>query len=140
MKLSSILGINARAQLFSYPYNTSRGRNIASSKLKTKRILKKAGIAVPELYSVIRTPEDILKFNWSTLPKSFALKPNKGLGGRGIIIVKKKVGDIWITTLKKEVRDDDLQLHSLDILEGAFSIDSTPDIAYIEEYVGRHTA
>lgn len=140
MKLSHILGLNARTQLFSYPYNTPRGRNIAASKIWTKRILKKAGIGVPELYAVMRQPIGILEYDWSKLPEAFALKPNRGLGGEGIIVVKKKVGDKWISTLKKEVATEDLKLHALDILEGAYSIDNSPDVTFIEEYVGRHNA
>ena len=44
MKISHILGLNARSQLFSYPYNKVRGKAIAFSKIRSKRILKKAGI------------------------------------------------------------------------------------------------
>src|SRR3989337_2799552 len=90
MKISHILGLNARSQLFSYTYNKARGKAIAMSKIRTKRILKKADIPVPNLYARFGHPRDILKFDWSTLPSSFALKPNKSLGGEGIIIVKKK--------------------------------------------------
>ena len=140
MKLSHILGLNARSQLFSYPSNTARGRNIASSKVRTKRILKKAGLPVPELYTILREPTDILDFDWAILPKSFALKPNRGLGGEGIVVVKKKIGDSWVTTLNKNVGVEDLKLHALDILEGAYSIDNSPDMAFVEEYVGRHKA
>ena len=140
MKLSHILGLNARSQLFSYPSNTARGRNIASSKVRTKRILGKAGLPVPELYTILKEPSQILDFDWLSLPKSFALKPNRGLGGQGIIVVKKRVNDSWITTINKSVDVEDLKLHALDILEGAYSIDNSPDIAFIEEYVGRHKA
>lgn len=43
MKASEILGINARNKLFSYVYNSAKGKNIAASKLKTKKYLKKQG-------------------------------------------------------------------------------------------------
>lgn len=150
MKVSHVLGLNARSQLFSYPYNKARGKGIASSKIRTKRILEKADIVVPELYAKFLRPSDIVSFNWEKLPSSFALKPNKGLGGEGIIIVKKrakdslnpnkKVENAWITTQRKRVTADDLELHCMDILEGAFSIRNVPDIAFIEEYVARHKA
>ena len=91
MKVSDILGLNARTQLYSYRYNTKNGKTIASSKLKTKRFLAKAGISVPELYGRFRNPQDIASFNWQALPSSFALKPNRGMGGEGIIVVKKRI-------------------------------------------------
>ena len=142
MKTSAILGRNARYQLYSMIYNSAKGKSIAASKIRTKRYLKKEGIPIPEIFAIFKKPQDILGFDWSKLPSSFVLKPNKGLGGNGIIIVKKKSedGDGWITTLGKKVKEEDLKLHILDILEGAFSISNVPDIAYIEEFVGRHKA
>jgi alpha-L-glutamate ligase-like protein len=140
MKLHHILGLNSRSQNYSYPYNTPQGRKIARSKLLTKRILQRPGIPIPQIYAKFRNPRDVLEFNWSGLPESFALKPSKGLGGEGIIVIKKKSKDgvSWITTQRKKVITDDLKLHSLDILEGAYSVGNIPDYAYIEEYVGRH--
>lgn len=146
MKSSHILGLNARTQLFSYVYNKARGRSIASSKIRTKRILRKAGIPVPDTYAKFFRPQDIIKFDWTGLPSSFALKPNKGLGGEGIIVVKKRASDydpkkpVWITTQRTKVSVDDLKLQVMDILEGAYSIGNVPDIAFVEEYVGRHKA
>lgn len=148
MKVSHILGLNARSRLFSYQYNKARGKSIANSKIRTKRILKKEGIAVPEIYAKFIKPQDIIDFDWQSLPSSFALKPNKGLGGEGIIVVRKrakdldnpskKIKDVWITTQRKKVTIDDLLLHCMDILEGAYSVRNVPDIAFIEEFIGRH--
>jgi alpha-L-glutamate ligase-like protein len=160
MKMSYILGLNARSQLYSYPLNKVRGRSIASSKIKTKRLLRKFGVPVPEIYAKFTKPEKIMKFDWESLPFAFALKPSRGLGGEGIVVAKKKDKETpdegglgftlfkkkgrskvaWITTQKERVTDEDLKLHVLDILEGAYSVGNIPDTAFIEEYVGRHKA
>ncbi len=142
MKLSSILGINARTQLFAYKYNTRRGKNIADSKLQTAKILKIADVAHPKIYKKFRRAEDLSNFDWMSLPDRFALKPSRGLGGQGIIVVKKKSADGtgWITTQKEKITPDDLKIHVLDILEGAYSHGNIPDVAFIQEYVGRHKA
>jgi alpha-L-glutamate ligase-like protein len=160
MRLSNILGLNARTQLFSYPFNNSLGRTISASKVRTKKRLFDAGVPVPNIFVKFGGPKKIVKFDWKSLPESFALKPSKGLGGEGIIVVKKKVkaedkrwklgplvfskkvsgGAAWITTQKNKVTEEDLKLHVLDILEGAYSVGNIPDIAFIEEYVGRHRA
>jgi alpha-L-glutamate ligase-like protein len=146
MKASSILGLNARSQIYSYRYNTPQGRKIARSKILTKRILRKGGIPIPALYAKFRDPGEVFKFDWNTLPDSFALKPSKGLGGDGIIVVKRKIQASadgksppgWLTTKKEKVSVDDLKLHVLDILEGAYSVGNIPDVGFIEEYIGRH--
>ena len=142
MKVTSILGLNARTQLYSYKYNTFSGKKIADSKLRTSRVLKKAGIPSPKIYKKFKRSSDILEFNWETLPGSFALKPSRGLGGEGIIVVKKRANDGrgFITTQRERVTVEDLKLHVLDILEGAFSLGNIPDTAFVQEYVGRHKA
>lgn len=138
MRLSNILGLNARTQLFAYEYNTKRGKNVADSKLQTAKVLKKAGVAHPKIYKKFKSPEDAYNFDWRKLPDRFALKPSRGLGGQGIIVVKKKlVGGGFLTTNKEKLTVDDLKLHTLDILEGAFSLGNIPDVAFIQEYVGR---
>ncbi len=143
MKISSILGLNARSQLYSYRYNNKKGRKVCNSKILTERFLKKLGVPVPNIFNVFRRPQDVLNFNWDSLPSSFALKPSRGLGGQGIIVVKKRASSPtsgWITTQRTIVSIDDLKLHTLDILEGAYSLGNEPDVAFIQEYVGRHKA
>ena len=143
MKISSILGLNARSQLYSYRYNNKKGRKVCNSKILTERFLKKLGVPVPNIFNVFRRPQDVLNFNWDSLPSSFALKPSRGLGGQGIIVVKKRANSPtlgWITTQRTIVSIDDLKLHTLDILEGAYSLGNEPDVAFIQEYVGRHKA
>ncbi|MFC1625126.1 sugar-transfer associated ATP-grasp domain-containing protein [Patescibacteria group bacterium] len=143
MKLSSILGLNARSQIYTYRYNTKKGKKICDSKILTERFLKKADIPAPEIVKVFRKPQDVFAFNWDSLSSSFALKPSRGMGGEGIIVVKKRadpeIGG-WVTTQKTAVSINDLKLHTLNILEGAYSMGNEPDVAFIQEYVGRHKA
>ena len=150
MKISSILGLNARTQLFAYHYNTRNGKKIADSKILTARILKSAGIAHPKIYKKFTSPKGVMEFNWGSLPHQFALKPSRGMGGEGIIVVKRRITNkqitqstndpVWVTTNKERVTIDDLKLHTLDILEGAYSMGNIPDVAFIQEYVGRAKA
>lgn len=146
MKISHILGLNSRAQLFSYEANSYKGRKVAASKILTSRSLKRIDVPTPKIYKKFFKPQDIMTFDWTSLPESFALKPSKGLGGDGIIVVKKRKklvnsqAPAWITTQRDVVTADDLKLHILDILEGAYSIGNVPDSAFIQEYVGRHKA
>ena len=149
MKISHILGLNARTQLFSYPHNKPIGKSRATSKIASKKVLKKAGVPVPDIFAKFASLKKMVSFDWSKLPDAFALKPSRGLGGEGIIVIKrraidpvtkKKLRDVWITTNKKAVNSEDLRLHVQDILEGAYSIGNVPDAAFVEEYVGRHKA
>ncbi|HWA51589.1 MAG TPA: sugar-transfer associated ATP-grasp domain-containing protein [Patescibacteria group bacterium] len=139
MKVSSILGLNARSQLYLTPLNSPKARRIADSKLQMAKTLKKADIPTPDVYKKFRDAKEVFDFDWKTLPDSFALKPSRGFGGEGIIVVKKRIKpDVWLTTQREEITDADLKLHTLDILEGAYSLKNEPDVAFVQEYVGRN--
>jgi alpha-L-glutamate ligase-like protein len=142
MELSHILGLNARNYLYTGRYNTAKTKRIANSKLLTKSVLSKHKLPIPRLYRVFRDEKDIERFKFDKIQESFVVKPNKGLGGEGIIVVEgagEKPGT-WLTAQGEEVTAEDLKLHIRDILEGRFSMNDLPDVAYIEERVRIHPA
>lgn len=139
MKTSSILGMNARSRLYTGRYNSRKAKKLADSKLQTDKALKKAGVPKPDIYAKFRNVEDVYSFDWDKLPAKFALKPSRGLGGDGIIVVKKKLEDgVWLSSSRQKITIEDLKLHTVDILEGAYSMGNEPDVAFVQEYVGRH--
>src|SRR5258708_1254201 len=146
MKVSSILGINARSLSYLTPLNSPKARRVADSKLMMFRVLRKATVPTPDLYKKFVNPRDVFDFKWESLPDSFALKPSRAFGGEGIIVVKKratnekghKLPTTWITTQRTKITAEDLKLHVLDILEGAYSMKNIPDVAFVQEYVARH--
>lgn len=135
-KSAGILGMNARNLEYVRPLNLRRSREIADNKLFSKRLLKKNNLPVPGLIAKIRTHEELDAFDWATLPGSFALKPNRGFGGEGIVVVygrKKNGSDSWVKANGSVITIDDLRSHIRNILDGSFSLTSTPDIAFFEE-------
>ncbi len=130
-----ILGMNSRNLKFIRPYNLKKAKRLADDKLLSKRMLRKNGIAVPKLIALIKTREDLENFDWQSLPDSFALKPNRGFGGEGILVVygKKKNEDVWIKADRSPVTVEDLKNHIQNILDGSFSLSNTPDVAFFEE-------
>lgn len=135
-KSHELLGMNARNLKYIRPHNRKRGREIADNKLLCKRVLKKNNLPAPELIAKIRNHDELANFNWDILPNSFALKPNRGFGGEGILVVygKKKNGDaVWIKADGSSVTLDDIKNHIRNILDGSFSLANTPDIAFFEE-------
>jgi len=131
-----LLGMNSRNLDFIRPYNLSRAKKLADNKLLSKRFLRKNGIAVSPLIAKIKSAEDLENFNWDKLPGSFALKPNRGFGGEGILVVygkKKDRTDAWVKADGSIVTIDDLKSHIQNILDGSFSLSNTPDTAFFEE-------
>lgn len=132
----NVLGMNARNLDYIRPYNRARAKKIADNKLLSKKMLKKNDIAVPALISQIKTLDDLDNFDWQTLPDSFVLKPNRGFGGEGIIVVygrKKNRDDAWIKADSSIITIDDLKNHTRNILDGSYSLSGIPDVAFFEE-------
>lgn len=141
-KIKDVLGMNARNHQYLARYNTTKGKKIANSKLLTKSTLIKHKLPVPRLYRVFRNDNDISKFDFTRLPDNFVIKPNKGLGGEGIIVVESgdPTSGVWSTSQQTSINIEDIKLHIADILEGRFSIDDAPDYAFVEERVRIHPA
>ncbi len=131
-----LLGMNARNLEFIQPLNLARAKQLADNKLLSKKILKKNGLAAPKLIAIIRNYKELDVFDWQTLPDSFALKPSRGFGGEGIVVVygrSKKRSDAWVKADQSLITIEDLKNHIRNILEGAYSLSNTPDVAFFEE-------
>ena len=119
-----ILGMNSRNLEYIRPFNLSRAKKLADDKLLSKKVLAKNDLPVPHLIAKIRTVEELEKFDWQKLPDGFALKPNRGFGGEGIIVVygkKKGRDDSWIKADRSLIAIDDLKAHIRNILDGSYS-------------------
>ena len=136
--LHTILGMNSRNLLFIDKKNTS----LLNSKLKVKNILQKNNINTTDTLFCINNKNDFENFDFTLIPKSFVLKPNKGLGGEGIIIAygkkKKKnefIEDAWVMPNNEVIYLSELKTHIINILDGNFSIDKNKDIAIFEKRI-----
>jgi len=136
-KSNGLLGMNARNLIFIRPFNSKEARRIADNKLVCKKLLRKSGIPVPTLLGKVKNEQELDSFDWGKLPKSFVLKPNRGLGGEGILVIfgRNKRSGNWVKADKQEVTVDDLKMHIRNIFEGSFSLSSQPDKAFFEERV-----
>jgi alpha-L-glutamate ligase-like protein len=146
---SKLLGMNARNLDYIRPYNRKKAKRLADDKILSKRMLKKGGIPVPKLLAKISTAEELENFDWFSLPSSFALKPNRGYGGGGILVVygrkklsRKNISEapedqaplpVWVKSDGKTITVGDIKSHILNILDGAFSLANMPDVAFFEE-------
>lgn len=134
-----LLGKNARNRIY-LRLNKKRGRRIADSKLLTKEVLKKYGLPHPELYAVFGNPEELFTFQWENLPGNFVVKPSRGLGGEGILVVKKKAkwAGEWYLMDGSKIDISQIRLHVLDVFAGRFSLLNLPDKAFVEERIKIH--
>lgn len=120
--------------------NTMTGKIIADSKFKTKKLLIKNGVAVPELIKRFKSVEELEKFRWEDLVGNFVIKPESGYGGEGIIIIRRrgKWAGEWQKMNGDILTSMDLALHCQEILAGRYSLHAMPDKVLIEERIKIH--
>lgn len=138
--INSTLGINRRNVEYIRPYNNSRAKKIADDKLLSKKILSRNGIPTVEIFKIIRNRKQLETLDWPKLPRSFALKPNEGTGGSGIIVFygKQKNEEVWIRPDGSSMSIPEIKTHVINILEGQYSMGNKKDIAIIEERIINH--
>jgi alpha-L-glutamate ligase-like protein len=128
------LGLNARNYLYIRPYNKRSAKVRADDKLLTKERLIRHAIPTPKLMAVFRTLHDVRAFDWTKVGNSFVLKPARGYGGAGIMVVRKWDGAIGRSS-GNDVSVAELEAEIFSVLDGAYSMDSLPDTAFLEERV-----
>jgi alpha-L-glutamate ligase-like protein len=133
------LTINERNKIY-LRKNTANGKAIADSKYKTKRILAKNKVMVPNLIARFKEAKDIENFNWVGLDGNFVIKPESGYGGEGILIIRKrgKWAGEWQKMDGETIPVGDLKLHCQEILAGKYSLHNMPDKVLIEERIKIH--
>src|SRR3989344_7990537 len=123
MAIRGVLGLNARNHLYLARYNPKPAKRIANSKLLTKSTLRKVKLSVPKLYRVFRRQKETEEFDFTRLPDSFVIKPNRGFGGEGIIVIERgsTFAGEWVDTGGVTWKAADFKLHIEDILQGRFA-------------------
>jgi alpha-L-glutamate ligase-like protein len=128
-----VVGINMRNARFLLPNNPRRLYELVDNKLRTKALAEEHGMTVAETYGVLMNPHDanrvekFLKGN-----EAFVIKPTRGSGGKGIMVIDKKVGKNYVKPSGTEVTPGDVKNHVSNILAGLFSLGGKRDYALIE--------
>jgi len=134
----AILGMNARNLLYVSRHNSRASKRFADDKIFTKQFLESRNIGVAKLYHVVKNYRQLTHDFFASLPSSFVIKPNRGFGGGGIVVISEKKGNKWITPSGKKLSEEDLYRQCIDILEGKYSISGTHDDIIFEEKLDPH--
>lgn len=136
LKKSGILGMNSRNIEFVSRYNERKFYSRVDNKLQTKELAQEFGIATPKLHFVVRVQHDIseLEAKLATL-SSFVIKPARGSGGKGILVIQKREADLYIKSSGLAISFDAISRHLTNILAGLYSLRGDPDVAIIEALI-----
>ncbi len=136
---STILTLNIRNKDFIKKYN-KRHDLLHLTKQETKNRLMPANIPMPLTYLLISKQDEFpgfYDFLANNHHQDFVIKPDRGHVGKGILIIKKRVGKRFITSSERALELSQVTEHIDRIIKGRFSR-SKQDYALIEECIQPH--
>ncbi|MEO6030076.1 MAG: alpha-L-glutamate ligase-like protein [Candidatus Binatia bacterium] len=127
------LGMNRRNLEFLVPYNPPGLYAVVDYKPGTKRRLAAAEIPVPATYAELGRQWDLRYLASILAPhSSFVVKPARGAGGGGVVVVAGRSGDAFVKASGAPMSLADLAAHCSDILAGAYARSTHSDEVLVE--------
>jgi len=123
------LGMNRRNQLIRM-WNSNACLDAAKDKIRSKKLLAAHGIAVARTYREIGDFRQIALI--PSFPDTFVIKPNRGLGGNGILVLESR-GERFVNPSGERYGVEDVRRHIRKILDGEYSGYLEADLVLLEE-------
>ncbi|WP_371373678.1 alpha-L-glutamate ligase-like protein [Thalassotalea aquiviva] len=136
LKKRGIMGMNRRNFSYIGRYNDRALFPNVDDKLKTKKLAIENNIAVPDLIGVIKYQHDVDKvFALLEGYSGFCIKPAKGSGGKGILVILHTDAQGYQKASGEYVSKEEIVRHISNILAGLFSLGGAADVAVIEALI-----
>jgi alpha-L-glutamate ligase-like protein len=133
---AGVVGMNRRNVELIAQNNPRRLYPLVDDKLQTKRVTEAVGIAVPTTIGVVRTQYHVGQLGeFLSDLQGFVIKPSKGSGGKGILVITGRDGDDFVKPSGSRVTLKELQHHVSSTLSGLYSLGGKTDVAMIETLV-----
>lgn len=136
LREAGVVGMNHRNVVCIARNNPRHLYPRVDNKLLTKILARDADIAVPNLIGVVKTQGHVRELKkFLTNDKAFVMKPAKGSGGKGILVITGRDGEVYLKPSGEHVSHQDLCKHASNTLSGLYSLGGSNDVAMIEELV-----
>ncbi|RBP51733.1 alpha-L-glutamate ligase-like protein [Arenicella xantha] len=136
LRRRGVMGMNQRNFAYISRYNDRSMFPNVDNKLKTKTLALEYGIAVPDLLGVVRMQHDVEEvFQILEQHEGFCIKPAKGSGGKGILVILHSDENGYKKASGDYVSRDEIVRHISNILAGLFSLAGAADVAVIEALI-----
>lgn len=131
-----VVGLNARNGRYLLPNNPRRLYPSVDDKLLSKKLAVEMNIPVPELYGSFESPFELRNLD-ALLSKheSFVVKPARGSGGKGVLVIQGRSGDAYLKGSGTSLTGEEVRFHAANILGGLFSLGGQRDAAMVEQYI-----
>jgi alpha-L-glutamate ligase-like protein len=120
-------------------FNPREAIKSVNQKYETKQRLAEAGVPVPPTLALIGDEGALAGFDFTHLPDAFAVKPNRGRRGEGVILVDGRVDGGWRQLNGTVLTPAMLTQHVRRIMSGELSLEgSQSDAALFEPLIRTH--
>jgi len=136
-----VLGMNHRNAECILDLNPRQAYPEVDSKSKMHALCEAIGVPCPAIYGRIATHSAMRH-----LPRllqgrtDFVIKPDRGAGGRGILVVRERQGEDFVRHNGERIDLAGLQQHVSGVVSGLYSLGGNPDTALIQQRVLLHPA
>jgi len=136
LKMAGLLGMNRRNADYIMRCNPRSLFPLVDDKILTKKLAESYQIPAPPLYAVIDQHGGVAGLLESLGGnRQFAVKPARGSGGSGIILIGDVTEKGYVTQSGQLISPQDLSYHISDILSGVYSLSGLEDKALIEALI-----
>ncbi|GAA5316390.1 MAG: alpha-L-glutamate ligase-like protein [Candidatus Pelagadaptatus aseana] len=131
-----IVGMNKRNVKYIAQNNPRHLYPLVDDKLKTKELCRQHNLAMPKLLGVCKVQSNVneLEGFLADIPQ-FVIKPAKGSGGKGILVITGRDGEDFLKPSGAKVTLSEVKRHVSNTLSGLYSLGGKPDVAVIEDLV-----
>ena len=136
LRAAGILGMNARNTGAILDHNPRSRFPCVDSKRTMHELCREIGVPTPYLYAALLS-HSALRHLPRLLEKrtEFVIKPNRGAGGRGVLVVTGRAGADYLRHNGTTLTAEDLRQHVSGIVSGLFSLGGNEDEALVQQRV-----
>jgi len=136
MKEAGILGMNRRNASYIMKWNPRSAFPLVDDKVLTREVAEKYGVATPPIFLVIESHGQIVGIEEALGDRrEFVLKPARGSGGSGIILVVDRRKEGFVSQSGEVYSREGFTYQIADILSGIHSLGGQEDRAILQALV-----
>ncbi len=139
LRRRGVLGMNERNAEYIMACNPRRALPTADDKAITKELAARSGIPTPRTYHIVQHHGELRRLEERVEGlEEFVVKPARGAGGSGIVLVVGRSGEGFRKASGEPLSMEGLRYHVSEILSGIHSLEGREDRALIEFMVHVH--
>ena len=136
LRALGVLGMNRRNTECILDLNPRRFFPLVDGKKQMHDLCRAIGVPTPDLYAVV-SAHSVLRQLPRLLERhsDFVIKPNRGAGGRGILVIVGRDGRKYIRHNGQRLKLNEVRQHVSSVISGLFSLGGRADKALIQQRV-----